>query len=818
VIKIESVHIEETRGIRSLDIEFGRKNFAISGPNGSGKSGVIDAIEFALTGEIKRLTGSGTKGLSVSEHGPHVDKAKFPGASFVELTVFLPKLGKSATIKRSIKAASKPEISPDEPEVREILDAVAAHPEITLSRRDIIRFILVEPTKRSQEIQALLKLDELGTTRAALNTTQNRLKSAHTSSQTSAKNAQDALTRHLGIETPSKEQVLTAVNERRATLGLEAIQELKADTKLDAGVETSGSASRFNKTSALKDVSALSEAAKGFDDLGAADVKVVLEGIERIENDPALFKIIQQRSLIEKGLELIDGATCPLCDLPWEDEDHLRAHLTEKLGKAKEASALADSLSAAGSRLSQAISTVTSKLGAAIELNKANDIQADDEVAVFEDWRTELLALKGKLSSVDQLLSLKEQFEDNWLKVPKSLNKSIDSLDKKVQAVPDQSAIVAAQTFLTTAQVRFRDFLRERRNEARAKKAAASAKAAYELYCKVMEAELNALYDEVQDDFSTYYREINEDDENTFSAKFTPTAGAVNLEVNFYERGLFPPGAYHSEGHQDGMGVCLYLALMKRLFGDDFSFALLDDVVMSVDSGHRYQFCKLLKSHFSDTQFVLTTHDRLWAEQMKSAGLVTSKSSLAFHSWSVDTGPLVESSGEIWDEIEASLDKGKVEIAALSLRRHLEYFATHLCDQIGAQPQFRADGNYELGDLLPAALSRMKTLLGKSVNAAQSWGKDTDKDAALALKKALSESSGTSQVEQWAVNKAVHYNEWANFGKKDFQPVVQAFKDLLKLFHCDTCDSWLYATPRKVPEALRCSCGETNFNLNEKPK
>src|SRR5690606_20544139 len=122
------------------------------------------------------------------------------------------------------------------------------------------------------------------------------------------------------------------------------------------------------------------------------------------------------------------------------------------------------------------------------------------------------------------------------------------------------------------------------------------------------------------------------DDEDSFTAKFTPSEGALELDVNFYERGLFPPGAYHSEGHQDGMGVCLYLALMKRLFGSEFSFALLDDVVMSVDVDHRYQFCKLLKTHFPDTQFLLTTHDRVWAQQMKSAGLVTSKNSLAFHS------------------------------------------------------------------------------------------------------------------------------------------------------------------------------------------
>jgi DNA repair ATPase RecN len=66
VIKLEAAHIEEVRGIRKLDIDFGKGTFAISGPNGSGKSGVIDAIEFGLTGQIGRLTGRGTKGLSVA--------------------------------------------------------------------------------------------------------------------------------------------------------------------------------------------------------------------------------------------------------------------------------------------------------------------------------------------------------------------------------------------------------------------------------------------------------------------------------------------------------------------------------------------------------------------------------------------------------------------------------------------------------------------------------------------------------------------------------------------------------------------------------
>jgi hypothetical protein len=266
------------------------------------------------------------------------------------------------------------------------------------------------------------------------------------------------------------------------------------------------------------------------------------------------------------------------------------------------------------------------------------------------------------------------------------------------------------------------------------------------------------------------------------------------------------------------MGVCLYLALMKRLFGDRFTLALLDDVVMSVDSDHRYQFCKLLKTHFPHTQFIITTHDRVWAAQLRAAGLVTAKTSLAFYGWTIDTGPLVESNQEIWDEIDSALENGKVEAAAAALRRHLEYVFRSLADQLGAYVQFRADGKNELGDFLPPVLARMKELHGKAAAAAQSWGIDKDKQVATAAKESLSAAAAATNVEQWAVNKAVHYNEWANFGRKDFAPVVAAFRALLGCFRCQNCDSWVYITSRVNPESVRCGCNMINFNLKAKPK
>ena len=732
------------------------------------------------------------------------------------MRVILTGIGKTATITRKVADPNKPKIEPADADIKAALAQIADHPEITLSRREILRFILVEPTRRSEEIQTILKLDEIGQTRSVLNTAQNKLQTAFKTATAQVDSARNALMLHLQLSTLRSEELLDAANKRRSLLGLSTITELSADTRLDAGLSVAAKPSEFNKGSALRDLKAFADAATGFTELGKAEAAALTAGLEKLDSDPALLAALQRRSFVEKGLDLLEGPHCPLCDMPWQDEQHLREHLEAKLAKSEEARKMRESLLQNGSRL---IGQVVKVVGLITPSHKLAADQGDTGFAqVLAAWKADLEESKAKLATVDGIREQKARIAGGWLGTPKAFSKGLKGLTEKVEAQPDQTAKLDAQTFLTTAQLRLGDYREAMRKNKAAEIAAQEAKKAYEIYCGVLEEELNALYDEVQKDFSTFYRAINEDDESTFTAKLTPSEGSLGLDVNFYERGLFPPAAYHSEGHQDGMGVCLYLALMKRLFGARFTFALLDDVVMSVDAGHRYQFCKLLKTHFPETQFVITTHDRLWAEQMKSAGLVTSKTSIAFHGWTIDSGPLVESNLDIWDEIAAALTKAKVEAAAAALRHHLEYASRHLADQIGATPQFRADGNYELGELLPSILKRMKELCGKAADAAQSWGDEIAKDAAGNLKTGLSTSSGASNVEQWAVNKAVHYNEWGNFGKKDFEPVVGAFRELLRCFSCEKCESWLFVTPRGNPDSLRCACNTVNLNLRPKPK
>jgi DNA repair exonuclease SbcCD ATPase subunit len=479
MIKLESAHIEEVRGIRNLDIDFRCKTFSISGPNGSGKSGVIDAIEFGLTGQIGRLTGRGTKGLTVAEHGPHVDTTKFPDAAFVELKVSLPRLEKTATITRKVSAPKNPKIVPNDRDVLAALSEIADHPEITLSRREILRFILIEPTKRSEEIQTILKLEEIGQTRGALNTAQNKLGVAERNAAAQVKSSRDLLQLHLQISTLRAEGLLEAINKRRAILALTEIDKLTADTRLDAGLSASSKPTDFNKQSVLRDITALTDAMKGFPDLGRREAAAITSDLTALEADPALLTALQRAAFIEKGLALVDGPECPLCDTAWDNEQHLRDHLKAKLAKSEQARSIQQRLLKNGSTLVQhAI-----RLGGLVEQVHKVVAAASGDAAfagVLQSWKEDLAGLKDKLTAIDGLAGLKDRLAKGWLAVPKMLAKGLAGLATTIESKPDQTATLDAQTFLTTAQLRLGDYREAIRKSKAAEHAFASAKTAYE--------------------------------------------------------------------------------------------------------------------------------------------------------------------------------------------------------------------------------------------------------------------------------------------------------------------------------------------------
>jgi DNA repair exonuclease SbcCD ATPase subunit len=262
LIQIESIHIQEFRGIRDLTLTMNKGSFVVSGPNGSGKSGVVDAIQFALTGEIGRLQGAGTGDLNLSEHGPHVEKRNDLDAAAVRLNVYIHHLKKSASITRTIKKPKQPQIMPNDAAIKAVFSEVAEHPETTLARREIIKFILTEATQRSRDVQTLLKLDDIDQTRATLKTTENKLNAELAAAKAQSETTEDSLKRHLDLPALKSEDLLVAVNKRRKVLGLQPITELTKSTVLSEGLSDGGiqSEGAQTKESALADLAALTSA------------------------------------------------------------------------------------------------------------------------------------------------------------------------------------------------------------------------------------------------------------------------------------------------------------------------------------------------------------------------------------------------------------------------------------------------------------------------------------------------------------------------------------------------------------------------------
>ena len=143
-MKILELEIANLRGIKNpISFKPDGENMSIQGPNGSGKSGVVDSLDFLMTGDITRLTGKGTRGITLKTHGKHVDaEAK---DAVVTAKIQLEGIDQPITCHRTI---SNPKVLYMDREIDEQIlnDAleIAKRGQHVLSRAEILKFIAAE--------------------------------------------------------------------------------------------------------------------------------------------------------------------------------------------------------------------------------------------------------------------------------------------------------------------------------------------------------------------------------------------------------------------------------------------------------------------------------------------------------------------------------------------------------------------------------------------------------------------------------------------------------------------------------------------------
>lgn len=818
-MRLLELEIHNIRGITDLSLRPNGKNFAIWGPNGSGKSAVVDAIDFLLTGGVSRLTGEGTGSIRLNKHGPHIDHR--PVDAVVSALIKLPGIEDAIKIKRCMADCDEPEIEEAARPYLEPIINIATQGQHVLTRRNVLKYINSEPSTRAQEIQDLLNISEIEEVRKALVKVNNDFKKELEKAERDVNTASEAINETIGEKTFLQYKILQFVNNNRSILRggqISTISSKELKKELNPPVLLSEHQG-INIAQLDKDIQKLKNfALPQVQDQLSKDDDELRYIIKTINSDPALLRAISSLKLIQLGIKLIqDSGECPLCETAWPP-GKLRKHLEQRITLAQTAEQYNESVSELSRKITGLINDATSGIQ---QIQKVLEIaHFDDENRKLQVWLDELRNFSKLLIDATENYPIDTVGPDQVKKLfaPNEMGSVLDHIcsvvkEKCPSATPEQIAwdnLSHLEENLKALEKANEKYDLEALNYQRAAKLAES-------FQQARDRILGSLYDEIRDRFVQLYRQLHGLDEEMFTAKIEPEKAGLNFEVDFYGRGTHPPQALHSEGHQDSMGLCLYLALAERLTKGLIDIIILDDVMMSVDADHRKQACRLLANFFPDRQFLITTHDKTWANQLKSEGVVDSQGLIEFYNWNVVTGPQVNYEVDFWDRIEGDLQKNDISSASARLRRGSEQFFGEVCDSLQAKVAYKMNGRWQLGDFLPAAISEYKSLLRLAKNAAQTWG---DKDRFEMLQKSENEAQQIierSKAEQWAINSSVHYNNWANLSEEDFRPVVEAFKHLCGLFLCSSCGGMLQlAIAEMTPMSVRCNCGKVNWNLTKK--
>jgi DNA repair exonuclease SbcCD ATPase subunit len=208
-MKILELEIQNIRGIRSLQIAPNGKNQVIWGPNGSGKSTVVDAIDFLLTGKIQRLMGSGTSGITLKKHGPHIQAT--PQTAWVRAVVKIANVPEPIELRRSI--ANPHEIICNAETIKYInpIIELASRGQHVLTRRELLKYVTAEAGKRAEEIQALLGISDIELIRKRFVSVRTSARGRLASAKRNLEAAQGQVNATLGIRSFRTDNILSTV-------------------------------------------------------------------------------------------------------------------------------------------------------------------------------------------------------------------------------------------------------------------------------------------------------------------------------------------------------------------------------------------------------------------------------------------------------------------------------------------------------------------------------------------------------------------------------------------------------------------------------
>lgn len=805
-MKLLSIEINCTRGIKNLKINLSGNNSVIYGDNGTGKSGIIDAIDFLLRGDITRLAGLGSKNLSLGKHGKYVTEDIKD--SWVKAEILLPNFSETIVIERHLDNPSvlicDSKYEKDLNDIKQLADLHSHY----LSRREILQFINSTEQKRAENIERLLNLYTLDKNRTIL------LKvKKHFEEELKSANSQ----KELYIRTISEKlQVdesgwLNAINDIRFQLG--AI-ELTSLSENNIASDVSLTKTAIPKTEVSNLIQRIGDIVNVFDsgkDSLYGQIKQVNSFCDQISLIEDYNKEVQSIILFEYGKKLITENACPLCGQPIVDKDELINSLNDKISILNKTKELVSLYKAAISKLKQTVATL---------LQLFNNVNLD-KLEIYIKTGV-LIEIKNEIEKFEKLLTpdmYRSQNGEEFIKGNFKDRIEKDYLNVLFEISASMTLNIKEENYnlLIDINSKYNLYLKQQQKVNQAKTNALRAALIFKEYVEAQTTVLNQMYDSIQERFSYLYKKIHETDESGFESVFNRKQASLDLQVKFKDGNLYPPNAVHSEGHQDSMGICLFFALSEKISNDKINIVLLDDVVMSIDIDHRKNFCKILKEEFPNKQFIITTHDYIWRKELENSRVVKKENVIHFKTWDIKHGPYVEVGNNIWASIENHLFNGNKGEAIGLMRYYMEEFFRNICARYRLKVPYSALGQWTLEDVIVPSNAFYKKAYKKAKDSAASYGKDTTNIDKYA--KRFDEAFKILQVERWTINPGTHFTEWAQtFSISDLKVLCSAVRTYCESYECPNCGSIINVSHdiNGDPQSMFCDCGDVSFSCIKK--
>ncbi len=265
---------------------------------------------------------------------------------------------------------------------------------------------------------------------------------------------------------------------------------------------------------------------------------------------------------------------------------------------------------------------------------------------------------------------------------------------------------------------------------------------------------------------------------------------ALQLKITLTNKRICAPQQILSEANLDLLALLFFIAFIQESSERGQSkFLILDDVLQSVDATIRVNFISFLLNNFSDWQFLITAHDRLWHRQLIELMNLNghSYSTVSITNWSFADGPTIKVyNSDIGYIVNSSIENGDLINICSQAGLVLEEICDTLSMNFNTSIQRKKDDKYTIGDLWPGLAKQLKkSEIKEKIESVETW---------LHLRNII----------------GAHFNEWAlSLSLEEAKQFGQSVQSLLASVKCDKCKSWLTTNPSF--SFYSCRCGESRL-------